>query len=167
MARSHTTPTEGASVLGPQVAHVDDKPADDDVLIYNSRGGVYQAHATRTNPTLSSDRQARIEVRTLRLLPGLNFAARDLWNTLRGQPGPRERVAEGMLIDVADFAALSDRLASEYVRNTGSVPTLERLLAVEARDKVAEAIRKQIAACSEGPAPQSARLRQVHAGAGR
>lgn len=131
--------------LGPDVRPVDEKPAEDDVLVYNSRAGVYQGHLSSVNKQLSTERQQRIDMRTMVLMPGLNYVPRDLFGKLADQPGLSQRLASGEVVEVHSFAAISAPQAIEWIRHTSSLPTLQRLREVpKLQDKVREALETQI-----------------------
>lgn len=148
MARPNRTdaPEDGAAErpMGPEITAIDEKPSPDDVLVFNSRAGVYQGHLSQAIPELSSERQQRLNMRTLRLQPGLNYTSRELFTKLADQPGLSERLARGEIVEIHSFAALSIPVATGYVKATSDVVTLQRLQAGEKRDAVADAISTQI-----------------------
>lgn len=144
-AREPDPAADAGKPLGPEIRPVDESPAEDDVLVYNARMGVYQGHLSSVNVQLSTERQQRIDMRTLVLMPGLNYAPRDLFGKLSDQPGLAHRIAGGEIIEVHSFAAISAPQAIEWIKHTASLPTLQRLREVpKMQDRVREALEAQI-----------------------
>lgn len=162
MARTHRDPSpdEGSTdrPLGPEIQRIDEKPADDDVLVYNGRSGVYQGHLSSVIHDLSSERQQRIAMRTMSLTPGLNYVSRELWGKLvaateNAPTGLAARLAAGEIVEVRSFGHVSIPQATEWVRHTAAVDALKRLRDTEERDKVLEAIDRQIRLATNDEAP--------------
>jgi len=130
----------GAEVVG----GIDDRPQPNDVLVYNARRGIYMAHLPQVVEEHSSERQQRIQVRTMTCFPGLTFVRRSMWEQLYVTPRVAQRIADGELMEVVDFSAVPGIRASAMVRESADVATLRRLLEGERRDDVERALRKHI-----------------------
>lgn len=146
MARPTRESEEGAveRPMGPEIHVAPEAAAADDVLLFNARAGVYQGYVSQADPAHSSERQQRINTRTLTLLPGLNFAPKALFETLAGQPGMAKRLEAGEILEVADLGALSSPRATAMVKATTSVDTLRRLQERKLPPDILDVIAAQI-----------------------
>lgn len=148
------------------------KPGGDGdlLLIYNARGGIYRAivaeadeATTREAPEGDDELGVRppkvdrrglgergMTVKTISysFLPGLNLVGAETFAKLRAAKGLETRIDNGEIVEVGavdDWGDVKPTRALDYIRQTGSLEALRAIAEVENRDKVADALAKQLA----------------------
>lgn len=123
----------------PPHGRAESKPAEaGDVLVYNARGGYYTAAVNDPSHGPSQHVQVKIP-------PGLAFVDRAKWQQVQANGGVQARVDAGEIEVIDDWGRVKPRRCKELIGETGTIATLEQLLAKEERADVADMIESQIA----------------------
>jgi hypothetical protein len=135
-----------------------------DVLLFNRRSGWYCTSFNVSNGVQLASGQTRLSVTPVRIAPGLHFIPVASWEAIKANAGLQERIASGQLEVIEDWPKLKDKRCTDMVEASAHVETLDRLLELEERPKVAAAIETHLAECraTDAQVRQARRLQRAH-----
>lgn len=137
--------------------------ADDAVLIRNTRLGWLMLGAQVPHKAIKATNQIVRRSINLKLPPGLSYQSREVWEAIKGMPGPKRRQASGD-VAVIELDAVSPHVLKAAIRETIDAPTLRRLSGLVKSDELAGLIEAQLSEVvgSQGVAATARNLQRAH-----
>lgn len=166
MSDEDETPTPPATPRKPQ-GEPDRETATHDgreLLIYSERGGPYGCDMLEKLEGLTNTNQERYRKHELRLMPGFNYVFESLWDRVKTNRRLNDKVEASEIYIVLDFRRVRLNRVGKMIKESAHLPTLERLLKDEKREKVRELLIDHIAECksTDGKAAAARKAQRAH-----